>query len=184
MNWSFDFFLILCEWTSTLKLFYEGLVAENLKSKPKAWHIWVENFLFFIFSFFVIELQTSSYFMKVLVPRAWNLSPRLGLYELKFKTLFLIIWFNFKPQIVFWGSHCRELKMWVQGLAYMSKMFNIFFHTLWLNFKLQAAFLKVSLPRAWNLIPRLGLYELKFKILFSIIRLNFTAQAIIWRSSC
>ena len=139
---------------------------------------------FFLFWSFVIELHTSRCFMKVSLPRAWNLSPSLGLNKLKFKILFSIIWLNFKPQAVLWRSRWWELKMWVQGLAYMCKMFNIFFHTLWLNFKPQAAFLKVSLPRAWNLILRLGLHELKFKILSSIICLNFTAQAVFWRSCC
>ena len=74
------FIFILYDRTSTLKLLYEGLVAESFKSEPKAWLTWAE-ILILSFLFFVIELQTPRYFMKVLLPRTWNLSPRLGLYE-------------------------------------------------------------------------------------------------------
>ena len=43
MRWNFDFdFFILCDWTLNPELFYEGLVAESLKSEPKAWLIWAE----------------------------------------------------------------------------------------------------------------------------------------------
>jgi hypothetical protein len=73
--------------------------------------------LFFIFLVFLIELQNSSCFMKVSFPRAWNVTPRLGSNELKFKVLFSIMWLNFKPQAILWRSHCRELEIWPQGLA-------------------------------------------------------------------
>jgi hypothetical protein len=113
------YFFILCDWTSNLKVFYEGLVAESLKYEPEAWLTWAEILIFFS-SFFVIELQTSSCFMKVSLPRAWNLSTRLGLHELKFNNLFSIIWLNFKPQAILWRSRCRELEILAQSLDYMN----------------------------------------------------------------
>jgi hypothetical protein len=78
---------------------------------------WIFDFFFLVF---LIELQTSSCFMKVSLPRAWNLTPTLGPNELKFKVLFSIMWLNFKPQAVLWRSRCRELEIYAQGLAHMS----------------------------------------------------------------
>jgi hypothetical protein len=109
------YFFIHFHWTSKLKVFCEGLVAESLKSDLKGWLKWTEilNFLLIL----VVELQSSSCFMKVSFPRAWNMTPRLGWNELKFKVLFSIMWLNFKPQALLWRSHCRELEIWPQGLA-------------------------------------------------------------------
>jgi hypothetical protein len=135
-----NFLFSPCGWTSNLKLFYEGLVAESLKSEPKAWLTWAESLIYcfhslwlnfkaqtskvgsndlriWFFLFFVVELQSSSYFMKVSLRKAWNVTPRLGSNELKFKVLFSIMWLNFKPQALLWRSHCRELEIWPQGLA-------------------------------------------------------------------
>jgi hypothetical protein len=36
MSWNLKFFFQSCDWTSNLKLFYEGPIAESLKSDPKA----------------------------------------------------------------------------------------------------------------------------------------------------
>jgi hypothetical protein len=55
MSWNLKFFFQSYDWASNLKLFYEGLVAESLKSMPKAWLTWAE--ILNIFSVFVIELQ-------------------------------------------------------------------------------------------------------------------------------
>jgi hypothetical protein len=48
MSWHFEYFFDLCDWTSNLKLFYESLVAESLKSDLKGWLKWVENLIFLI----------------------------------------------------------------------------------------------------------------------------------------
>ena len=82
------------------------------------------------FSFFVIELQTSSCFLKVSLLRAWNLSPRLGIHELKLEILFSIIWLNLKLEAIFWRFCCQELEIWAQDLAYMRWNFEYFFFIL------------------------------------------------------
>ena len=109
-SWKWIFFSQSSDWTSNLMLLCEGLIVKNLKWKPKAWLIWVEILKFFFqssnwtsnlkawptwakymmfFSFFVLELQTSSCFIKVSLLRAWNLSLGFGSHELKFWLFFL-----------------------------------------------------------------------------------------------
>ena len=78
------------------------------------------NFYFY-FSFILIELQTTSWFMKVSLPRVSNLNPRFGSHELKFWCFFCFLcdW-TFESQAVLWRFHYRELEIGAQGLARMS----------------------------------------------------------------
>jgi hypothetical protein len=40
------------------------------------------------------------------------------------------VWLNFKAQVVFWRSRCREFEMWAQGLAQMSWKFDFSFFVI------------------------------------------------------
>jgi hypothetical protein len=47
MSWNADLFFHQFDWTSSLKVFYEGLVVENLKSEPTAWLSWAKILIYF-----------------------------------------------------------------------------------------------------------------------------------------
>jgi hypothetical protein len=161
MSWNLKFLFKSSNWSSNQKLFYKGLVAQSLKFESKAWLTWAEILIFF--SFFVIELKIWSCFIKVALPRAWNLTSRVGSNEVRFWIFFSFLvvelqtsscfmkvslpraW-NLSPRL---GSH--ELKFWFivfilcdwtsklkpQRLAQMTLEFD-FSYSLWLNFKVQA----------------------------------------------
>ena len=152
-------FFIPCDWTSTLKLLYEGFIAKCLKSKPKAWlkcarilnisffvcdwtsnlklflQMWAQGFAYMnklldiFFHTLWLNFKPQAAFTKVSLPRSWNLSPRLDSHELKF-----------------WNSFYNHL----------------------IELQTSTCFMKVWLPRAWNVSPRLGSNELKFWFIFFI----------------
>ena len=153
-------------WAENLIVFFHSLFL-NFKPPAVLWRshcqeieMWAQgladmgwNFDFF-FLFIVIEFQTLSCFMKVSLSRAWNLSPRLGSYELKIWLFFFILcaWTS-NLKLLFWRSRCKKLEMWDQGLAQMNSYFEFFFSFNVIELKSSSYFRKVLLPRAWNLSP-------------------------------
>jgi hypothetical protein len=114
---------------------YQGLDAESLKSEPRAWLTWAD--ILIIFSFFVIELQILSCFMKVSLPRAWNLTSKVGSNELR-------IWFFLFFVVELQTSSCfmKVLlpRAWnlTPTLGPNELKFKVLFSIMWLNFKPQA----------------------------------------------
>jgi hypothetical protein len=159
----------------------------------------------FFFSFLVIGLQTSSYLLKVSLPRPSNQSLGLGLHELKF-WLFLFILCN-------WISNLNLfVDIWAHSLAHMSWNFDCFFIIChWTsNLKLFAegpvAETFISEPKAWlieifnffsilcdwtsNLkvfvdILDQGLFYMSWILDFNFhsLKLNYKPQAICWYMS-
>jgi hypothetical protein len=140
MSWNFNLFF-----HSLWLNFKPQAVCLNVNTT--AWFKWAEMLI----SFFIllIELQTSSCFLKVMLPRAWNASPRLGSNELKW--LFLFSFFV----IVIQTSSCLikcESKAWLKWAKMLISSFilcdwirnlNLFFEGL------VAESLK-SEPKAWT----------------------------------
>jgi hypothetical protein len=156
------------------------------RSRCRELEIWSQGLALISWNFdlfflvFVIELQTSSCFMKVSFLRAWNVTPRLGSNDLKFKVIFSIMWLNFKPQALLWRSHCRELEMWAQGLAQMSWNVDLFYYSFWLNFKPQGVLWR-SRCRELEIWPQ-RLSQMSWDFDFSdSFWLNFKAQVVLWR---
>jgi hypothetical protein len=174
------FIFILCDQTSNLKLFFIGIVAESLKYVPKTWLKWGNSW--FLFSFFVIECQTSSCFLLVLLLRAWNLCPRLGSNELK--CCFYLSFFMIKLQT----SSCFLLvllpRAWNLCPRLGSNELKCCFYFSFFMIKLQTSscFLLVLLPRAWNLCPRLGSNEGIVDFYFHSLWSNVKPQAIFYCS--
>jgi hypothetical protein len=76
------FIFILFDWTLNLKLFFEGLIAESLKSKPKAWLEWAEMlFLFFILYDWTLNLKL---FFEGLIAESLKCEPKAWLTWAKF----------------------------------------------------------------------------------------------------
>jgi hypothetical protein len=151
MSWNFEFFFILCDSTSNLKLFYKGLVAESLKSDLKGWLKLAE-----ILNFLLIPCGWTSnlkLFYEGLVAKSLKSEPKAWLTWAKILIYcFHSLWLNFKAQTSKIGSN--DLRIW-------------FFLFFVVELQSSSCFMKVSLRRAWNLTPRLGLNELKFWIFFS-----------------
>jgi hypothetical protein len=130
------------------------------------------NFDFF-FSFFVIELQTSSCLL-ISEPKAW----RTWVEILNF--FFHSLWLNFKLQTACWRSQHQRPWYLSPWLGSHKLKFWFFFHSLWLNFKPQTASWR---SRCRDLhtraLARLTWVEILMFFLHSLW-LNFKPQPVCW----
>jgi hypothetical protein len=109
MSWNFEYFFGLCDWTSNLKLFYEGLAAESLKSDLKGFLKWAEILIFLILCGWTSKLKL---FYEGFVAETLNVSPSLAQMNWNANLFVHSFSLNFNSQAVLWRSRCRELEIW------------------------------------------------------------------------